>query len=103
MTGLDSLKEIFYLSERNENVQKVVEEYIENLSEGLANFMNLFDFEMLVIGGSLASYSEKFMHKLKSKIISKLYNKCTCELNIKPATLGNDAGLIGASLLYKYE
>lgn len=103
MTGLDSLKEIFYLSERNENVQKVVEEYIENLSEGLANFMNLFDFEMLVIGGSLANYSEKFMHKLKSKIISKLYNKCTCELNIKPATLGNDAGLIGASLLYKYE
>lgn len=103
MTGLNSLKEIFYLSERNENIQRVVEEYIENLSEGLANFMNLFDFEMLVIGGSLANYSEKFMHKLKSKMISKLYNKYTCELNIKPAILGNDAGLIGAALLYKYE
>lgn len=103
MTGLESLKEIFYLSEVNETVQRVLDEYVNNLADGLANFMNLYDFEMMVMGGSLVDYSDAFMHKLKTKIISKMYNKYTTELNIKAATLGNDAGIIGASLLHKYE
>ena len=103
MTCLESLKEIFYLSERNESVQKTLDEYIENMAEGLVNFVNLYDFEMLVIGGSLANYSNSFMYKLKAKMMSKIYNKYTCDLNIKPAALGNDAGIIGASLLHKYE
>ncbi len=103
MTCLESLKEIFYLSERNESIQKTLDEYIENMAEGLVNFVNLYDFEMLVIGGSLANYSNSFMYKLKAKMMSKIYNKYTCDLNIKSATLGNDAGIIGASLLHKYE
>lgn len=102
MTCLDSLREVFYLSERNESIQKILDEYIENVAEGLTNFMNLYDFEMLVIGGSLANYSNNFMYKLKAKVISKMYNKYTHDLNIKSATLGNDAGIIGASLLHKY-
>lgn len=103
MTCLESLKEIFYLSERNESIQKTLDEYIENMAEGLVNFVNLYDVEMLVIGGSLANYSNSFMYKLKAKMMSKIYNKYTCDLNIKSATLGNDAGIIGASLLHKYE
>lgn len=103
MIELDSLDEIFYLSERNQSVQKVLDEYLENLADGLANFINIFDLEMLVIGGGLADYAGSFMHKLKAKIISKMYNRYSCDLNIKSATLGNDAGIIGAAMLYKYD
>ncbi len=103
MIELDSLDEIFYLSERNQSVQKVLDEYLENLADGLANFINIFDLEMLVIGGGLADYAGSFMHKLKAKIISKMYNRYSCDLNIKSATLGNDAGIIGAAMLYRYD
>ncbi len=103
MIELDSLDEIFYLSERNQSVQKVLDEYFENLADGLANFINIFDLEMLVIGGGLADYAGSFMHKLKAKIISKMYNRYSCDLNIKSATLGNDAGIIGAAMLYRYD
>lgn len=102
MAGLDDLKEIFYLSERNEVIQRILDEYLENLSEGLANIINLYDIEILVIGGSLAKYGDKYITKLKSKIIEKIYNKYTYDLDIKTAALQNDAGIIGASLLGEY-
>lgn len=102
-TNLDTLKEIFYLLERNEVIQNAFEEYLNDLAEGLANFINLYDLEMLVIGGSFSEYGYKYMMKLKSMILSKIYNKYTYELNMKPATLGNDAGIIGASFLKEYK
>ncbi len=102
MTELDDIKEIFYLSERNEIVQRVLDYYLENVAEGLANLINMYDVEMIVIGGSLAEYGEKFMPKLKALVASKIYNKYTYDLNMKVATLKNDAGIIGAALLDQY-
>ena len=102
MTKLNDLKEIFYLSERNSIIQKILDDYIENIAEGLANLINLYDVEMLVIGGSIAEYVEKFLPKLKALIAEKIYNKYTYDLNIKVATLKNDAGIIGASFLEEY-
>ncbi len=102
MTETDSLKEIMHLCEINENIQNVFDNYLENLSEGLANFINIFDVEMLVIGGSLSNYGYKFLPTLTSKLKSKICNKYTYELNLKTAVLKNDAGIIGASLLAEY-
>ena len=102
MTEAENLKEVFYLIEKNPNMQNIFEEYLDNLSEGLANIINIYDPEMLVIGGSLSEYGDKFLYKLKSKLISKVYNKYTYDFNLKSASLKNEAGIIGAGLLYKY-
>lgn len=102
MTKLDNIKEVFYLSERNEVIQRVLDNYLENVSEGLANLINLYDIEMLVIGGSLSEYGDKFMTKLKTKVANKLYNRYTYDLNMKVVSLKNDAGIIGAALLEQY-
>ena len=102
MTEAENLKEVFYLSEKNSSIQNVLESYIDNLSEGLANVVNMYDPEMLVIGGGLSDYADEFMYKLKSKLFAKLYNKETHNLTVKVASLKNDAGIIGASILSKY-
>lgn len=102
LTDLENLDEVFYLAEKNNNIQNVVDAYIENLAEGLANVVNIYDPEMLVLGGGLVKFEEKFMYKLKAKIVGKLYNKYTYDFNMKVATFGNDAGIIGASILNKY-
>ena len=101
-TNLDSLEEIFYLSEKNEIIQKILDNYIENLSEGLANIINMYDPEMVVLGGGLSEYGDKILYKLKTVILPKLYNKHTYEFNIKFADMKNDAGIVGASKLCKY-
>ncbi len=102
-TDTESLKEFFYLMDRNPSMNKVFDEYLENVAEGLANVINIYDLEMLVIGGGIAWFSDRFMHTLKGKIASKILNRYTYDLNMKCAELGNDAGIIGASLLPKYE
>ena len=102
-TNTESLKEFFYLLEKNHNIEKVFDEYLEDVSEGLANIINIYDLEMLVIGGSIAWLSEKFIHTLRGKVASKILNKYTYDLNLKCAELGNNAGIIGASLLSKYD
>lgn len=102
MTNLDSLEEIFNAYEKDENIRIIFEEYLENLSIGLTNFINSFDIEMLVIGGGITAYSDRFISKLKEKILEKICNKKIIKFDIKTAVLKNNAGIIGAALLSKY-
>lgn len=87
-------------SENFNKINKVIEEYIDNLSIGISNLINIFEPEAVVIGGSFVFYEEIFMNRLKEKILnnSLLFNQRK-EIIIQTAILGNDAGLIGSTLL----
>ena len=102
MMGEENLEEIFYLADKNSKVQNVLDTYLESLSDGLANVINMYDPEILVLGGGLSEFEEDFFFLLKAKIVAKIYNKKTYDFNIKIAELKNDAGIIGASMLEKY-
>lgn len=102
MMGEEKLEEIFYLADKNSKVQNVLDTYLESLSDGLANVINMYDPEILVLGGGLSEFEEDFLYKLKAKIVAKIYNKKTYDFNIKIAELKNNAGMIGASMLEKY-
>lgn len=102
MMGEENLEEIFYLADKNSKVQNVLDTYLESLSDGLANVINMYDPEILVLGGGLSEFEEDFLYKLKAKIVAKIYNKKTYDFNIKIAELKNNAGIIGASMLEKY-
>ena len=78
---------------------KVFDEYLDDLAEGLANFIMINDVDMLVIGGSIAWFGDRFYYVLRGKIASRLFNRETNDVKLKFAKLGNDAGLIGASFL----
>lgn len=84
----------------DEKIEKVVNEFIENLSIGIANLVNIFEPEAVVIGGSFVHFENVLLDRLKNclKTGSYLFNKKD-ELIIKTAVLGNDAGIIGASLI----
>lgn len=85
--------------ENYEKIEKIVEQYIENLSIGLANLINIFEPEAIGIGGSFVYFEEVLLERLKQKLLSKnlLFNPRK-EIIIKTAMLGNDAGMIGAIL-----
>ncbi len=80
-------------------INKIKQEYIEYLSIGLANLINIFEPEVIGIGGSFVYFEDVLLDDLKNKIISKdmLFNKRK-EINIQTAVLGNEAGIIGAVL-----
>ena len=95
ITG-EELKQI--LEEKdNEKVNKIVEEYIENLSLGISNLINIFEPEIISIGGSFA-FHKSLLEKLTKKISEEeLFNKNNVP-KIVAAKLKNDAGIVGAIL-----
>lgn len=82
-----------------EKIENVVQEFIDYLSIGIANLINIFEPEAIGIGGSFVFFENVLLSRLKKNIIDKnlLFNKRK-ELEIYPAVLGNDAGIIGAVL-----
>lgn len=99
VSKVESLKEFFHLAETNKYMAQILNDYLEDLSEGIANFIMINDVDMLVIGGSLAWFGDKFYYILREKIAEKLFDRDTRDVRIKFAKLGNDAGLIGAAFL----
>ena len=78
-------------------INNIVDEYIEYLSIGISNLIDIFEPEAVSIGGSFVYFADVLLDKLKNNIQKKKYLFNTRkELIIIPAALGNDAGIIGA-------
>lgn len=78
----------------------MINNYIEDLSIGISNLINIFEPEIICIGGSFAEYEEILYEPLKRKLLegNLLFNKRD-DIIIKHAQLKNDAGIIGATLI----
>jgi len=82
-----------------EKIEKVINEYIENLAIGITNIINIFEPEAIGIGGSFIYFEEVLLDRLKEELLnSNLTFNERKDINIKTAILGNDAGIIGAVL-----
>lgn len=80
----------------------VVDNYIENLAIGLVNVINIFQPEVIVLGGGVSAQKENLIRPLKEKMIHEIYGGAEMlKTEIKVAELGNDAGIIGAAMLYQ--
>lgn len=80
-----------------EVIENIVSEYIENLSIGLINIIDIFEPEIIGIGGSFVYFEDVFLPRLQEKIDKESSTKpARGHITIKTAVLGNDAGMIGA-------
>ena len=98
-TQLDG-KELLNIVLKNENrVEKIIDSYIDNLSIGISNIINIFEPEAISIGGSFKYYKDILYNRLLHKMYKKEYvfNKTDIP-DILLAELGNDAGIIGATI-----
>ena len=89
--------DLYHKKEKEEEMNKAIEEYIEYLSIGLTNLISILEPDAICIGGSFVHYEEIFMDKLKNKLKEKLKGREVPELLL--AKYGNDAGIIGASMI----
>ena len=96
---LDILRKMDKNSPKYIQIHQLIEQYIEYLSIGISNLINIFEPDAIGIGGSFVFYEEVFLEKLKTKLIKDnlLFNERK-EMIIQTAILDNDAGMIGAIL-----
>lgn len=99
-----------YLNEKlldfnNEKIEKVIDEYLDYLKVGLCNIIDIFEPEVISLGGSCAYYEDnpifkKLLDKLKEP--NSTYNQESSP-EIKVAKFKNDAGIIGATVTLEEE
>lgn len=84
----------------NQEIKDLLEEYVDNLAVGISNIINILEPEAISIGGSMSHYEELILNRLKEKIYNGeyLFNKENPP-KILTAKAGNDAGIIGATLI----
>ena len=83
-----------------DKIADIIEEYIDDLSIGISNLINIFEPDCIVIGGGFARYDYMLLDKLKDRLVNSnlLFNRRN-NIEIRVAKFGNDAGIIGASQL----
>ena len=80
--------------------QEVVDMYIGYLACGLSNIINIFQPEILCVGGGICNEGDYLMKPLIEIVEKEQYTRNSPKkTQIKVASLGNDAGIIGAAVL----
>ena len=85
---------------KKEEIQKIIERLVEYLTTGIARGANKIEPEVVELGGSFVFFKELLLPPIKEKLLNEKLNFTTKEkTRILPAVLGNDAGIIGATLI----
>ena len=87
--------------ENDADCMALFENYVYHLCVGLATLVNVYDPEVIAIGGGVSKAGDFLLEPLKKKVSEYVFYKDLPYADIKIATLGNDAGIIGAAMLGK--
>ncbi len=80
---------------------EVVSEYCEYVACGIINLINIFQPDVLCVGGGISREGETLLGPVRKIVESGVYSKNNPgQTVIKAAELGNDAGIIGAAFLH---
>lgn len=79
---------------------KVVKNYVKYVATGLLVIVNIFRPEMIMLGGGISNEGDYFVKMVEKYVVKHAFGK---KLNKAPqiikASLGNDAGIVGAAAL----
>lgn len=84
----------------DESGTQVVRQYFKYIATGITNVINVFQPELVCIGGGISNEKENLTRPVNELVKEELYGGDDREL-VVTALLGNDAGIIGAAFLDK--
>lgn len=89
---IEEIQEIVQCDEK----QNMIEEYLENLSVGLENLINLFEPEVIAFGGSFSMYEGILIKRTEEMLKRRSAVMNQTIPTLVAAELKNNAGIIGA-------
>ena len=76
--------------------------FIADLAEGLIDLINIFQPQVLALGGGIGNGASGFLDELRERIAKFSYSRdAKRQTQVLAAKLGNDAGILGAALVAK--
>jgi len=87
-------------SEGDEVMLSILGRWIADIAAGIVGLVHTFNPQMVLIGGGVSSQEELLIKPLREKILERVMPRFGEGLAVEAATLGNDAGMIGAAKFY---
>lgn len=94
-------KTAFDYADEDETAKKVAEEYIYHLACGIINLANIFRPQTVILGGGVSAQGDRLIVPLQERLDKKIFGgQEYAPVRIVKATLGNNAGALGAAALF---
>jgi glucokinase len=95
-----SAKEVAALAEQGDATAKqILETAFHFLGIGLVNAVNLFDPEVIVVGGGVAQIGDPLFKVVRERVAANRFHHSSANVKVVPAELGTKAGVIGAAAI----
>ncbi|MBE5806932.1 MAG: ROK family protein [Clostridiales bacterium] len=78
---------------------EIFDQYVYHLCVGLVNLINLYDPEIIALGGGVSHAGQFLLDRVNAILPGLVFYKTMPYAEVKLAALGNDAGIIGAAML----
>lgn len=93
-------KTAFRAAERGDATAKLVlGDFVGYLALGVANIINVFQPDVVCIGGGISREGENLLAPLRDIVLHNSFGTETSRTKVVAATFRNDAGIIGAAVL----
>lgn len=75
---------------------QALDHWIDDIAAGLTGLIHIFNPQLVLIGGGVSVQEDLLMKPLREKVLRSVMPRFAEQLEIRRATLGNDAGMVGA-------
>jgi glucokinase len=81
----------------DEEAREILAEAMDYLGVGMANLVNLFNPQLIVIGGGLTNIGESLFGPVRRAIDQRAFREQAQAVRVVPAELGDNVGVLGAA------
>ena len=81
----------------DKEAQTILAEAMNYLGIGMANLVNLFNPQLIVIGGGVTNIGERLFQPVRGAIAQNALPSAAQAVRVVPAALGDNAGVLGAA------
>lgn len=98
-TGVEALSLELAARQGDKKAQQAIQEIAHYLAIGISNLVNIFNPEMVIIGGGLSNMRELLICPIKKEFKNYVLSVPAKSVKIVRAKLGTNAGVLGAAAL----
>lgn len=96
-SGLDGRMIFEGVAQGDELLHQALDEWLDDVAAGITGLVHIFNPELVLIGGGVSTQEKLLLEPLRARVLSGVMPRFAERLHISRATLGNEAGMIGAA------
>lgn len=94
--GLDGRVIFSRAAAGDQTMLNILSNWIDDIAAGITGLVHIFNPELILIGGGVSAQEQLLIDPLREKVLKGVMPRFAEGLQLKPAALTNDAGLLGA-------